>query len=456
MRHFTSAGKNFGKPSGVPIARKAKPFIGHAWSLLRSPFAFFDALGARGDVVRMDIGRTSIYMLTRPELVHAILVTEAHSVQRRGIMFDRVRHDLVSKIGLITAEGQVHLHWRRLLQPAFHRNTVGKYVGHIQANAERLSSSWKDGQTVEVDHAVYDLITENTADSLFGVGLSAEMVDTVRRTMPILTDNLLIRVQSPKILERFPLPRMRLFDQALRELGEVTNKVITKRLEREGGNGDALGMLLQTQDPETGQPLTMDQVYDEVIGALFVGIETVATTLTWVLYELDRRPDVQAQVLDEINTLLGKGLSVSELVGQMDYTRRVVQEVLRLHPVLMIIRQVVKPLSLGGVALPIGTQIGYSPYALHRDASLYPDPLRLDPDRWLRDDERALPPGAFAPFGEGRHRCIGEYFAWTEILATLVVLLPRWSLALVPGQDVRSVSSIFPRLSSLRMTVDAR
>jgi cytochrome P450 len=117
---------------------------------------------------------------------------------------------------------------------------------------------------------------------------------------------------------------------------------------------------------------------------------------------------------------------------------------------------VTEPFELAGVELPAGTVLGYSPYTLHRDSGIYPDPTRLDPDRWLPERALSLPPGAFMPFGEGRHRCIGEFFAWAEILVAIVVLLPRWKMRLVPGQIVREINGGHPRPNALRMIASSR
>lgn len=67
------------------------PLIGHSWSLLRRPFAFLESLRTMGRIVRVDIGEMPVYMLTKPELVHMILVTQARGVERTGTLFDRVR-----------------------------------------------------------------------------------------------------------------------------------------------------------------------------------------------------------------------------------------------------------------------------------------------------------------------------------------------------------------------------
>jgi cytochrome P450 len=51
------------------------------------------------------------------------------------------------------------------------------------------------------------------------------------------------------------------------------------------------------------------------------------------------------------------------------------------------------------------------------------DPLRFDPDRWLHDD---VPQFAYAPFGGGARRCIGEEFAWSEGTLLLATIARRY------------------------------
>lgn len=67
------------------------PLIGHSWLLLRRPLAFLESLRTMGRIVRVDMGKMPVYMLTKPELVHTILVTQARGVERIGTLFDRVR-----------------------------------------------------------------------------------------------------------------------------------------------------------------------------------------------------------------------------------------------------------------------------------------------------------------------------------------------------------------------------
>jgi cytochrome P450 len=107
------------------------------------------------------------------------------------------------------------------------------------------------------------------------------------------------------------------------------------------------------------------------------------------------------------------------------------------------------------VDLPAGEDIVWSPYTLHRDPGLYPDPLRFDPDRWL--PERPQPPkGAFIPFGAGKRQCMGNEFAVAEATLITALVAARWRLRPVPGPAVRPVGAITLHPSALRMTAEAR
>ncbi|KUN91615.1 cytochrome P450 [Streptomyces caeruleatus] len=81
---------------------------------------------------------------------------------------------------------------------------------------------------------------------------------------------------------------------------------------------------------------------------------------------------------------------------KLDYTNRVLNEASRLHSLPFFMRRAIQPLTIGGVSIPPGTEMGFSLYALHKDPSVYPGPERFDPHRWLPDGP-ALPRSAFIP-----------------------------------------------------------
>jgi cytochrome P450 len=121
----------------------------------------------------------------------------------------------------------------------------------------------------------------------------------------------------------------------------------------------------------------------------------------------------------------------------------VMQEGLRLYPPGWFIgRQAQADVKLAGYTVPKGAMVMVSPYVTHRDERFFDEPECFKPERWEGDLQNRLPRGAYFPFSAGDRHCIGEGFAWQEVLLTLATLAERWKFELVPGQNVRPRPSV--------------
>jgi cytochrome P450 len=98
-----------------------------------------------------------------------------------------------------------------------------------------------------------------------------------------------------------------------------------------------------------------------------------------------------------------------------------------------------------------------SPYIIQRDARYYAEPERFNPDRWTPEFKASLPKFAYFPFGGGPRQCIGETFAWMELILIVATIAQRWDLRLVPGHPVELQPLITLRAKhGMRMTVTRR
>jgi len=149
---------------------------------------------------------------------------------------------------------------------------------------------------------------------------------------------------------------------------------------------------------------------------------------------LARHPEVEARMHAEVDAVADFSDPFAAL-ARIEYTRRVLRESMRLYPPAWIIgRETTQPVTLtGGFELPKGMTVFMSPLALHRRDIFYTDPLRFDPDRWLRDD---TPPFAYLPFGGGARRCIGEEFAWAEGTLVLALIAKRFQILLETDREL--------------------
>lgn len=391
-------------------------------------------------------GAGPVYFLTSPRLVREVLVSQANKFDR-GRIYDRARPLFGN--GLATSDGEFHRKQRRRVQPAFHREHVGGYSDVMSRCSLELADSWHPGQVIEADREMHKLTLKIVAEILFSGNLTPARAEEVHRHTDVVMRGITLRMITPKILNRRPFPQR--FDTAAEGLKNLTDRIILEQ-RRGGDTRNVLAMLLSAHDADRAEvPMSDDQVRDEVISILLAGSETPGTTLSWAMHELSRHSTVEQRLHQEIDAVVGTRPVRPEDVPQLEYTGRVLNEVLRLHPALLFTRRATTAAELDGVGIPSGTEVAYSPYALNRDPALYAEPGKFDPDRWLPHRAAHIPPGMFIPFSAGRHKCLGDAFAWNELIIALATICARWRLRPADRTPVRAVPSAVPRPHALRM-----
>lgn len=432
----------------APVAPGRLPLLGHALPLWRQPIAFLESLREHGDIVRLDIGTWPVHVLTHPDHVHAVLVQQAQQFDR-GRIFDRLRPMFGN--GIVTTDGEFHRKQRRMVQPAFHRGHIAEYAEVMCRTAEAMCASWTAGREVSMLTETRRYALSAVAEMTFSGGLSGPAIAEVHRSLPIVLQGMLLRVMMPKSLDRLPIPPNRRFDTAAARLRGIIDQVIARYGAEQEDRHDLLSLLLSSADAETGATMSAEQVRDEVIGIMFAGTETSATTLAWIFHELGRHPEVEERLHAEVDAVVGTRPVRPADLPRLAYTNRVFQEALRLHSPLLFTRRALAPLTLGGVSIPAGAELAYSPYALHRDPALFRDPTAFDPDRWQEDGEDKPRAHRYIPFGAGQHKCIGDSFAVAEILTAVATVASRWRLVPASGVTVRELPAGIPQPSELPM-----
>jgi cytochrome P450 len=219
-------------------------------------------------------------------------------------------------------------------------------------------------------------------------------------------------------------------------------------------------MMLDARD-DKGRPLSEDEVHDELVTLLVAGHETTATALAWTLRWLLPDRELIGRLNEEIASAGVDPMRLAKL-PLLDAT---VKEALRLQPVIPMVGRVLQePMKIGGRELPAGVLVAPSIYLVHRRPSLYPEPERFRPERFL-DFNRVAgePPPAqtsgdfvpyrfkpaaweWLPFGGGIRKCVGAAFAMYEMKMVLAAILPRveMRLALDRVREVRRTITVTP------------
>ncbi|MEU3851126.1 cytochrome P450 [Streptomyces sp. NPDC029554] len=437
----------------IPRAAGSLPLVGHAIPLLRDNLAFIASLRRTyGPVVEIALQPgTRTVIVQDPVLIQAMLKDKTLD---KGRFFEKMGQLLGDSV--VTAAGEEHTAKRRQLQPAFARGEIARYVDLMRDEVHTAVDGWVPGRTIDVREVMVELSLDMLARTVFSGSLDDTTFRRLRHDLSVVMNGVGARVMLPDWVERLPLPFNRRFDRARDAVRATVHRAVDDLQAAGHDTGDMLSLLLRAQDEATGRPLTAHQICSEILTLAVAGTETTASVLSWALYELARHPDVEVRVLAELDDVLGDRPVTFEDITRLPYLGRVITEVTRLHHTgWLVTRRTTVETRLGAWTLPAGTELAYCQHALHRDPALFPDPLHFDPDRWL-DSAQQPPAGAFLPFGAGKHRCIGDRFALTELITAIATIARRVRLDLTRDETVRPVARATVRPRTLLMTVRPR
>ena len=391
------------------------------------------------DIFYYRAGWIHVYFLNSPELIESVLVTNQQNF-RKDRVIQNSRWFLGQ--GLLTSEGGEWLRQRRLSQPAFHRERLALYARIINACAEEMLDSWKNGENRDVHQEMMQLTLRVVAKVLFSVDVKNESKEVAAALNLLMKHSSGARMLLPPWVRYLPLPFLIRVRRAVRQLDEVVYRIIRERRRSENDNGDLLSMLMSARD-EDGSRMTDRQLRDEVMTFLLAGHETTALSLSWAWYLLSENPEAENKLHHELARVLdGKNPSFEDL-PRLCYTEAVVKESVRLYPpAWSLARTAAEDFEIGGYLVPAGSNVVMSQWIMHRDPRFFPSPEQFDPGRWFEEHTQRLPRFAYFPFGGGPRYCVGASFAMMEATLLLAAIAQRFRLRMVPGHKVVPVPSI--------------
>jgi cytochrome P450 len=361
-----------------------------------------------GDVVYLRFGPYQTYVFFHPDAVREVLVAKAKQFRR----FPRPMQVLAQWNGksVLVTEGDEWLRQRRMVQPAFHARRFERYASCMVARTRNRLDRWlkaietAGGIETEIGKEMTDLTLEIIAKTMFDAEISAEASD-LGRAVAILSEIAVKEMQSPWTLpDWLPLPAKRRKRWAMRRLDEIVRRFIRERRASGMDKGDLLSMLLLAVDEEgDGGRFTDEQAHDQSMTLLIAGHDTTAAGLIWLFHCLARQPRIAALVHQELDAILGGREPTANDLPHLSYTECVVKETLRLYPpaIAVFMRQALADVEIAGYTLSRNSLVQLFPYIYQHDPRWFPEPERFDPDRFLPEHQRSLPPFAYFPFGGG-------------------------------------------------------
>ena len=432
---------------------------GQALAYFSNPVAHMSSLRRTyGDVVRLVQGgnppllfRSSrpdrgTYFVFGPKYTRTVLTrTEVFETRRpRGpecAAFDRMTTNM------FFINGDRHRQQRRLFMPAFTRESLKAYYQDMVRFTSEMLAQWHEGEQIDLDHEMHRVTLNISSKSLYGID-ATERENSLADQMSDMLDTLF----SPATMETesSSSAQQRLVRQIEQTVEQLEREIASTTAAGAQGD-DVLSMMIRAHraDPSC---LTDDEMIGQAFTIFFAGHDTAAKALTWTLFLLAQHPREMAELAAELKQRLdGRPPTFQEVYG-LPVLDRVIKESLRvLTPAVVFARMATRDTSLGGYDIPAGSEVIYSPYMVHVDPAVFPQPRVFKPSRWLD-----IKPGTYEylPFGAGARTCIGNSFGGLQLRLMIAMIVQRWRLETVANTriDIKTNVVISPE-GGLPMTV---
>jgi cytochrome P450 len=215
-----------------------------------------------------------------------------------------------------------------------------------------------------------------------------------------------------------------------------------------------LGQMLAAAARVEGEPPIEDREIRDEAATLFVaGHDTTSASLAWLWYALAQNPEIQHRALCEVERALEGRPATFDDLPRLKYLDMVVRETMRLYPASAFLfgREAIEDVELGGYTVRKGAWIFISPFIVQRDARLFAEPERFDPERFAPGRVERMVPYSYIPFGGGPRICIGNAFAVMEMVLLLATVLQRYTLQLDQGPPELEMEIVLRPRGGLRV-----
>ncbi len=317
--------------------------------------------------------------------------------------------------GLLVEDGSSHAALRQAIQPSLHRQQVAASIAGMWSRTNQVLDAWQSGQT-------YDMLVEMRRvallilmDALFHFDITPHLDELFPAIIALL------KFISPGAwLLGLPHPRA---DKALATLDAFFYDLIKARRADLLDEPDLLSRLIRSG-------MQAGLIRDQMMTLFIAGHDTSTALLAWALYLIGRHPVVQDQLHHEAARLPEDRPPSPEELEELVYFRQVINETLRLYPPIHVGNRLANgDITIDGVDIRKDERVMISIYATHHDETIWPEPERFAPERFVPGEKHA--PYTYLPFGGGPRNCLGAHFAQVESSLVLARLIQRYELTLV-------------------------
>jgi len=382
------------------------------------------------DGVAYGLGKT-FFTPTHPDTIRETFITKADALR-----LSSVRNAILKPVlreGLLTAEGDRWKQDRRALAPIFTpRHVNGFAQGMARTTGDNLARLLVEDR-VAFDSVCVDLTYQVLSDVLFSGelegGRQASLRDIDRFLSSMGRPDPFDLTNMPKWIPRLTrIGRMGIVRRLRTRIGALGE---ARRARIEAGEtvpDDLLTLLLTATDGS--EPLTPNQLVDQLITFIAAGHETTSRALTWLFYLLSQDTEARDRLEAEVDAL-DTSQPAQDWGDALPFTRACLDEAMRLYPPAPFLsRELNRAETLGGHDLPEGAIVFGNLWMVHRHRKLWDHPDAFISERFLPGAPREIERFQYLPFGLGPRVCIGAQFAKMEAIILTALIARSYRLHL--------------------------
>ncbi|HEY1847945.1 MAG TPA: cytochrome P450 [Opitutaceae bacterium] len=394
----------------------------------------------RREFIAENILGRRLFIVNCPAGVQHVFVTNARNYRKSPSNAATLR-PLLGR-GLFVSDGELWNRQRKVMTPAVAHSRLADYARIVIAAGTEMLEGWRGRGAGSFEADVNEPFTLLTAEVISQIMFGYRLGPKGNTLYEAFTEYQASagRVHVAEILgvpDWLPRPGRARGRKAVEKFDSVLLDIIeTGRSRGVEAPDDMLNMLLSFRD-DRGQPMEPALVRDEVASIFLAGHETTAITLAWAFYLLDRHPEAEAKVHEEVDRVFADRAAVHGDLEKLPYCRAVIDETLRLFPPVHVFsRQAIGDDEVCGHRVPKGSFITVASWVLHRHKLFWKDPSEFRPERFLPENADKVDRFAYIPFGTGPRVCLGKHLGLLEATLLFAMTARSFRLRLKPGASV--------------------
>lgn len=422
------------------------PLLGSTLKMMAGPAKFFHECYLKyGPAFRVRVFGHEMTVIAGAEAANFMGTREGKDSLRSREAWEPMVEEMGMSKNLVYADGDLHKELRAVQKWGYSKEAmIGRYNRVLDITANVLKRDWKPGRVYVVD-AMQFLVVEQLGTILTGRA-PTEYVNDIRTTIMYML-NVLVTRQRPKFFLK--LPEYKRAKARMMKLGEdMVAEYRANRAARQvtQENRTLIDDIMEAH--ERNPELVPEQDLSWLISGPYVaGLDTVAMTTSACLYTILKNPDIHRRMQEEVDALYSKGpVDEATYMKSLPITNAVIMESMRLYPIAVAqVRVANKDFVFQGKQLREGELVYVGTSVPHFEEKYYRCPAQFDIERYSKEREEHMQPGAYSPYGRGPHTCLGKTIAEVILAMTMSKIIYHLDLELSsPDYELKTKAAPTP------------